>query len=214
MHWMSGTWLWAKHRASRSLDHTTTININIHPDLDQDALFRHSTNSTSTPHTRTRAWSLQSSAPSTSTSASASATTTRTRSTSNTSAFSTSTTSHVRPSSHLHRTLSHPHRPEITPQLHLRCARCNGYRSRGYHQRHFQDPAMYPSIGICSRAKTGCLGFKADAECGVDTVLRDGSGNGEEDVDKEMEFRRVFEMPDTSGGRRFSLRSMDENLKF
>ena len=44
----------------------------------------------------------------------------------------------------------------------LRCIRCGGLRSRGYHYRHFDDPVKYPSVGICSRQRTRCARAKSD----------------------------------------------------
>lgn len=41
----------------------------------------------------------------------------------------------------------------------LRCQLCNGLRSTAYHQMHALDPIGYPSVGICSRRRTGCLGM-------------------------------------------------------
>lgn len=45
----------------------------------------------------------------------------------------------------------------------LRCQLCNGLRSTAYHHLHALDPIGYPSVGICCRRHTGCLGITKEA---------------------------------------------------
>lgn len=51
------------------------------------------------------------------------------------------------------------HAPVSSAAL-LRCQRCGGMRSRTYHWRHYHDPIAYPTIGVCSRRRTGCANAK------------------------------------------------------
>lgn len=68
----------------------------------------------------------------------------------------------------------------------LRCIRCGGVRSRDYHYRHFDDPAKYPSVGICSRERTRCAWAKSNPEpellkmADTRAVVQAGPGTGME----------------------------------
>ncbi|KAL4915354.1 hypothetical protein BDW62DRAFT_212720 [Aspergillus aurantiobrunneus] len=66
------------------------------------------------------------------------------------------------------------------PSGRLWCQLCGGMRSRTYHWRHYHDPIAYPTIGVCSRRRTGC----ADAK-----MLKERST-----VDSAME-RSIAELP-------------------
>lgn len=50
---------------------------------------------------------------------------------------------------------------EESNRKYLRCERCRGQRSPSYHSKHEQDPRKYPSIGTCSRRRTGCITAKS-----------------------------------------------------
>ncbi|KAL4937839.1 hypothetical protein BDV06DRAFT_226584 [Aspergillus oleicola] len=132
MHWVTGSWLWARHKSSRSTG--TAIYLE---------------HESSSRHNRRRTWSLPArpqtsegphSHPSSSTSTST----------------STSSVSGDRDRAGLYRVETHSYYP------HLRCIRCGGVRSRDYHYRHFDDPVKYPSVGICSRERTRCARAKSD----------------------------------------------------
>ncbi|KAL4902051.1 hypothetical protein BDW74DRAFT_181209 [Aspergillus multicolor] len=166
MHWVSGTWLWAKNRA-RSSSSGTPIYLERTPSTDQYDR-----------RNRARTWSLPTNAPDDSSNSSAS-TGSRSRS-STTSHGSNPAYSQHHPHHHTSRRHSHAHahphvhthtynfdaNPNHNPNLlavaQLRCIRCGGLRSREYHYLHFDDPITYPSIGICSRRKTRCARAKSD----------------------------------------------------
>ncbi|KAL4736903.1 hypothetical protein BDV11DRAFT_207236 [Aspergillus similis] len=142
MHWVSGTWLWAKHKASRSTSSGTPI-------------YLERSNSTSERRNRPRTWSLPTNPPDDSSTASS-----RSRG-------SSYSQSHGHGHGHTHSL----HRVETYNQVQynnpmalaqLRCIRCGGLRSRDYHYRHFDDPVKYPSVGICSRQRTRCARAKSD----------------------------------------------------
>ncbi|KAL2845301.1 hypothetical protein BJY01DRAFT_247774 [Aspergillus pseudoustus] len=191
MHWVNGTWLWAKHRAN----HSTSSPIYLEP--------RPSTNTRANPRTREnrpRTWSLPTynhpqdagharttsglgtPAGSGSRSRSDSSVTTSSRGTQTGSAAAAVAGYGVGaglPHPHPH---PHPH-PRPPPLcLHctesysytssaastaaggppfLCCIRCGRYRSRTYHYLHFDDPVTYPEYGICSRERTDCAKAKA-----------------------------------------------------
>ncbi|RDW68747.1 uncharacterized protein DSM5745_08507 [Aspergillus mulundensis] len=158
MHWVSGTWLWAKHRA-RSTSSGTPIYLERTPSTDDR-------------RNRRRTWSLPTNPPDDSSNSSAS-TGSRSRgsSTSHGSThahsqhYSSRRHSHAHAHTHTH-TYNYDANPNHNPNLlavaQLRCIRCGGLRSREYHYLHFDDPIAYPSIGICSRRKTRCARAKSD----------------------------------------------------
>ncbi|KAL4759414.1 uncharacterized protein BDW70DRAFT_161702 [Aspergillus foveolatus] len=143
MHWVSGTWLWAKHKASRSTSSGAPI-------------YFEQPKGTSERRNRPRTWSLPTNPPDDSSTASS-----RSRG-------SSYSQSHGYGHGHTHSV----HRVETYSQAQynnpmavaqLRCIRCGGLRSREYHYRHFDDPVKYPSVGICSRQRTRCARAKSAA---------------------------------------------------
>ncbi|KAL4804599.1 hypothetical protein BDV18DRAFT_153058 [Aspergillus unguis] len=137
MHWVSGTWAWAKHRATRSTSSTGT-----------PIYLESSRPSTSGRQHRRRTWSLP---------------TNTLPESSNPNCHSnlhpSSSTSSRTSERGLYRVETY-----TTTLPHLYCVRCDGLRSRDYHYRHFDDPIRFPAVGICSRERTGCMRAKTDPE--------------------------------------------------
>ncbi|KAL4812415.1 hypothetical protein BDW67DRAFT_193657 [Aspergillus spinulosporus] len=142
MHWVSGTWLWAKHKASRSTSSGTPI-------------YLEQSKCTSERRNRPRTWSLPTNAPDDSSTASS-----RSRGSSYSQGYGYG---HGHTHS-LHRVETYNQAQYNNPMAvaQLRCIRCGGLRSREYHYRHFDDPVKYPSVGICSRERTRCARAKSD----------------------------------------------------
>ncbi|KAL6236538.1 hypothetical protein BDW75DRAFT_250077 [Aspergillus navahoensis] len=147
MHWVSGTWLWAKHKASRSTSSGTPISLE-------------RSESTSDHRNRPRTWSLPTNPPDDSSNFSFSTSSSRSRG-----------CSYSHSHGHGHGRTHSRHRTEAYNEAQynkrmavaqLRCIRCGGLRSREYHYRHFDDPVKYPSVGICSRQRTRCARAKSD----------------------------------------------------
>ncbi|KAL4971798.1 hypothetical protein BDW66DRAFT_163419 [Aspergillus desertorum] len=149
MHWVSGTWLWAKHKASRSTSLGT-------PTYVEQA------KSTSERRNRPRTWSLPTNPPDDSSNLSFPTSSSLSRG---------SSYSHSHGQDHgrthsLQRVETYSWAQYNNPMAaaQLRCIRCGGLRSRDYHYRHFDDPVRYPSVGICSRQRTRCARAKSDPE--------------------------------------------------
>ncbi|KAL5042416.1 hypothetical protein BDW71DRAFT_217015 [Aspergillus fruticulosus] len=177
MHWVSGTWLWAKHKASRSTSSGTTI-----------CLER--SKSTGERRDRPRTWSLPSNPPDDSSNFSFSTSSSRSRG----SSYSQTHGQTHRHTHSLHRVETYNQAQCNNPMAvaQLRCIRCGGLRSREYHYRHFDDPVRYPSVGICSRQRTRCARAKSDP---VPRAAMDPPATAEAPVFD------IPELPDTSTSR-------------
>ncbi|KAL3459005.1 hypothetical protein BJX64DRAFT_265578 [Aspergillus heterothallicus] len=194
MHWVSGTWLWAKHRANRSI--SNPIYLEREPQTGTNPRTRAN---------RPRTWSLPTYNPQAGThrhpSVSGSATPSGPRSRSDSSVTSSSRGTQTHPGTgaglRLHRTESYCSAAAAAaagPPC-LRCIRCGGYRSRTYHYLHFDDPMSYPERGICSRERTNCARVKAREQMAAEKEMEMRLGL-EPEVEGDM--GGVYELPDTS----------------
>ncbi|KAL2850047.1 hypothetical protein BJX68DRAFT_255286 [Aspergillus pseudodeflectus] len=211
MHWVDGTWLWAKHRATRST--SNPIHLEREPNTSASA-----SSSARTRANRPRTWSLPTYQPlegghrrfgSTSTPPSGP----RSRSDSSVTSSSRGTQTGAGLHNHLPAPLQLSRMESCSAACgsrpYLLCIRCGRYRSRTYHYLHFDDPVMYPERGICSRERTLCARVKAreqlaaekreemeleldmEKELGLDGEA--GREGGGADIGDD-----VYELPDTS----------------